>query len=114
MRFWLKCLVLLSAAPVLGCGSDAQSVTPPEVTAKRAVIQALEQIVESGQGGSEMGAALQEVDKLHSLDPDLAKEITDELTKMMGGSSQVDVKAKAQELLDKVKALPDTAAESGG
>jgi DNA-directed RNA polymerase subunit F len=106
MRFWLKCLVLLAAVPLLGCGSDAQQVTPPEVTAKEAVIKALEGLVESGQGGSEMGAALQEVDKLHSVDPELTKEIVDELTKMMSGTTQVDIKVKAQELLDKVKALP--------
>lgn len=111
MRFWLKCLVLLSAVPLLGCGTDAVEVTPPEVTAKAAVIKALEGIVESGQGGSELGAALQEVDKLHSVDPELTKEIVDELTKMMSGTSQVDVKAKAQELLDKVKALPTEGAK---
>jgi DNA-directed RNA polymerase subunit F len=97
---------LVSAAPLLGCGTDAQQVTPPEVTAKESVIKALEGIVDSGQGGSELGAALQEVDKLHSVDPELTKEIVDELTKMMSSSSPTDIKAKAQELLEKVKALP--------
>ena len=115
MRFWLKCLVLLSAVSVLGCGTDAQEVTPPEVTAKESVIKGLEGLIETGQGGSEIGLMMQEVDKLHSLDPELAKELANELQNMMSSPSPEGIKSKAAELLEKVKAL-DTggAAESGG
>ncbi len=106
MRFWLKGLVLLPMLAIVGCGTDAKEVTPPSVTAKEAVMAGLAGIVESGQGGSEIGAMMNEVEKLRPEAPELADELVKELTNMMSSTSQVDIKAKAQELYDKVKALP--------
>ena len=108
MKLAFRFLALVLVASVLGCegGSDPQDVTPPEITARDAVIAALEGIIkEGGAGGSEVGAVMEDIGKIQALDPALAKELEDAFMKMMSGTQGFDMRAKAQELLPKVQAL---------
>ena len=72
-----------------------------KVSPREAVKKALEGIVESGQGGSEIGAIMEDLKALSEEDAALAESLSADAQAMMGmGGDQV--KAKAQEMLDKL------------
>ena len=102
---WLRMLVLLCVAALTGCfGDDTQQVKPPEVSPKDAVKAALEDVAESGQGGSALGGIMQELSKLEESDPQLAQELRKETQTMMSSSMSPDqVKQKAKEMIKKLE-----------
>ena len=79
-----------------------ESVSAPEVAPRDAVRQVLEGIVESGQGGSEIGAVMTELDKLAAEDAALAEELKADAESMMTTMESGKIKAKAKEMLDKL------------
>jgi hypothetical protein len=98
--------VLLAA--VVGCGGsiDTESVTPPEVSPRDAIKTALNQMLESGAPGSEIGAVMTSINDLKQTDPALAdtlKADADELMGMMSRNNVDAMKAKAQEMLKKLE-----------
>ncbi len=100
---WLRMTVLAFVAVSVGCGGLTETeVEAPEVTAKESVRAALEYIAESGAGGSELGAALENIAELRKTDPEIADEIEKELTALMEGASSDQIQKKAKELIEKL------------
>ena len=98
---WMKVLLLLGFVAMLGC-SDAEKLTDAEPPVKERLKSALEGIAESGQGGSEIGALMNDLEELRKTDPDIATQLVDDATAMMSvGPDQI--KAKAQEMLQKLE-----------
>ena len=111
---WMGFLILLAAVVMIaGCGGpEAQSVKPTEVTPRDAVRQTLEGIAESGQGGSQIGTLLSDIDKLAAEDSALAADLkADAEPMMMGAMSSDAIKAKAQEMLGKLGGGGESAPE---
>lgn len=103
---WAKVLTLaICAALLVGCGgTGAESVKPPDLTPKEKIKEVLEGLIETGQGGSEIGVIMQEVEPLKETDPALASELEEAARTMMSsGMSGSQLKNKAQELLDKLE-----------
>ena len=99
---WLRTFVLVGFAAFIGCGDVSQDVTPPDTTAKERVKAALENVVESGQGGSEIGAIMEELKGLKESDPALAEELTQDAQSFMSTSLSSDqIKQKAKDMLKK-------------
>ncbi len=100
---WLKIAVFSCFVALIGCGDDSQEVTPPSTTAKESVKAALQNIVDSGQGGSEIGAIMEELKKLEESDPKLAAELmTDAESFMSTQLSSDQLKEKAKEMIKKL------------
>ncbi len=96
-------LILLVTVAMVGCGPQAEKVDAPEITPSQAIKTALEGIAESGQGGSEIGTLLGEIDKLAAEDAALADSLRPDAEAMMNGSLNSDqLKAKAQEMIGKL------------
>lgn len=101
---WTGLLMLAATVVMFGCGPQAESVQEVKVSPRDAVKQALEGIAESGQGGSEIGAMMGELDKLAAEDAALAETLkADAEAMMMGGMSSDQIKAKAKEMLGKLE-----------
>lgn len=103
---WMRFLILAGVVAVLGClgGNKGERVNAPEVSPKEAVKQKLESIVQTGQGGSAVGAIRKDLEKLRETDPAIAEELTKESSGlMMPGISPDDVKAKAKAMLQKLE-----------
>lgn len=112
---WLRLMLVFAVAAVLaGCGPRAQSVKPPEVSAKEAVTKALEGIAQSGQGGSEIGTIMQDLDRMKATDPQLAEALIEDANQMMSMSNPAQIKAKAQEMLGKLGAGGGGGQQEGG
>ncbi len=102
---WLRSMLVLAAVAVLvGCGPRAESVKAPEVSAKEAVTKALQNIAQTGQGGSEIGAIMQDLERMKATDPQLAETLIQDANQMMSLGNPAEVKAKAQEMLGKLGA----------
>jgi hypothetical protein len=100
---WIRLVILALVVAVIGCDSG-QKVTPPSVSAKESVKKALEGLVKSGQGGSEIGAIQQELKKLQGTDKALADELAKEAAGLMSTKITSDeIKAKAQAMIDKLE-----------
>jgi hypothetical protein len=97
--------VLVCFAALIGCGDQSQDVKPPDVTAKERVKQALENVVETGQGGSEIGAIMNELEGLKESDPALAEELMEDAQSFMSTQLSSDqLKQKAKDMLKKLEA----------
>ena len=104
--FWLRMLVLASFVGLIGCGGglETKNVKPPDVTVKEKIINMLEGIAETGQGGSEVGGVMQELEKLKETDPALAEELMQDADSMMSTRiSSSQLKSKAQDMIDKLE-----------
>jgi hypothetical protein len=96
-------LVLLVAVAIVGCQPGAESVTPPaEKTGADAVRETLEGVVQTGEGGSALGAMMDAIEQMKADDPETAAALEADATEIMGMSDPAKVKAKAQEMLDKL------------
>jgi hypothetical protein len=103
---WIRVITLLGIVAVLGCGSKGEKVTPPTVSAKDSVKKALEGLVESGRGGSEIGAIMRDLETLKATDAALAGElITDARGLMSTTLGRDEIKVKAQEMLKKLEGV---------
>ena len=98
---WMKILVVFGIVAIVGC-SQGEEFSNPEASAKDRVKQALEGIVESGQGGSEIGAIMEDIGELEKTDPELATQLGDDLTEMMASPGD-QVKARAEAMLKKLE-----------
>jgi hypothetical protein len=102
---WYRLVILVAIVAVVGC-DKAQKVTPPSVSFKESAKKALEGIVETGEGGSEIGAIQQELAKLGQTDKALADELINDANDLM--SMQLgpeERKAKAKEMIKKLDGL---------
>jgi hypothetical protein len=99
---WFRFLVLPVAVVIVGCRPGAESVTPPEVTPVDAVKKALEQVVESGRGGSEIGAMMNDLEAMKATDPQTAEALIEDAKALMSMSDSAAIKAKAKEMLGKL------------
>ena len=103
-----RVLLLVLLVGISGCGGsiDEESVTPPSVTPKDAIKAALEQVVQTGQAGSEIGGVMGDIEKLKSDDPATAAAMEQGVNELMtiGASNPAQAKKKAQELLQKLNA----------
>ncbi len=98
---------LLAAAlltGVLGCGGSIreESVTPPSITPQQAIKSALDQVVESGQVGSEIGAVMQQIEALKATDAATAAELEQDARSLMSMAPGESAKAKAKQMLSKL------------
>jgi uncharacterized lipoprotein YehR (DUF1307 family) len=99
----LRVIVVCCVVALLGCGDGGTTVKPPDTTAKDQVKQYLENIAETGAGGSEMGAIMEELKKLEESDPALAAELQEDAkTFMSTQNSPEQLKAKAKEMIEKL------------
>jgi hypothetical protein len=101
--FWIRVITLLGIVAVLGCGSKGQKVTPPTVSPKDAVKKALEDIAQSGQGGSAVGAIMSDLEKLKATEQAVAEELIKDANVLMSTNGEDQIKAKAQEMLKKLE-----------
>ncbi len=100
---WVGFVVLSVVLVLIGCGGPkSESVDAPKVSARDAIQKALEGIAASGQGGSEIGAMMGEIDKLAAEDAALAKDLKAGAQQLMSMSDSAKVKAKANEMLKKL------------
>jgi DNA-binding FrmR family transcriptional regulator len=88
-----------------GCGGGIQteSVTPPRVTPKEAIKSALDQVVQSGQVGSEIGAVMQQIEALKATDAAMATALEDDARSLMSLGSGEAAKTKAKQMLSKLQ-----------
>jgi len=110
-------LVLLGVIAVVGCGPSAQLTGSAQEETPTDIAKAtLEQIVESGQAGSEIGAMMVAFEEMRATDAATADALIEDGNAMMAMSSPDEIKAKAKEMLAKLggEAAPaaDPAAES--
>jgi cell shape-determining protein MreC len=101
---WLKFLFLACfAAAIIGCTDDTVKVTPPDTSAKESVRSALQGVADSGQGGSEVGAIMEELKKLEPTEPELAKELSADAADLMSTRNTSDqLKQKAKDMIKKL------------
>lgn len=90
---------------VLGCGSGIRekAVTPPSVTPKEAIKSALNQVVQSGQVGSEIGAVMQQLEALKATDAATATALENDARSLMSMGSGEAAKTKAKQMLSKLE-----------
>jgi hypothetical protein len=102
---WLKFLVLACfAATIIGCTDDTVKVTPPTKSAKESVKAALQNVADTGSGGSEVGAIMNELKKLEPTDPELAKELSADAQELMSTRNTSDqLKQKAKDMIKKLE-----------
>jgi hypothetical protein len=101
---WLRTFVLVCFAALIGCGDNTEAVAPPDTTARERVKAALENVAESGQGGSELGAIMEELKGLEESDPALAEELTQDAQSFMSTQLSSDqIKQKAKDMLKKLE-----------
>ena len=100
---WFRFLVLPVGVVIVGCRPGAGSVTPPpEVSPAEAVRKALEQVAESGRGGSEIGAMMNDLEAMKATDPQTAEALIEDAKALMSISDSAAIKAKAKEMLGKL------------
>jgi hypothetical protein len=99
---WIRLVILFAMVALIGCDKGTK-VTPPTTTAKESVKKALEGLVKSGQGGSEIGAIQQHLKKLQETDKALADELAKDAADLMSTkNSSDDIKTKAQAMIKKL------------
>lgn len=104
---WIRAALLCGVAALVGCGKGGEAVKAPDTTAKENIKRSLEGIAERGQGGSEIGAVMNELQKLKSVDAALAEELIQDAQAFMSTAlSSEQIKAKAKEMLGKLEKLP--------
>lgn len=100
---WIRLVILFAMVALIGCDKGTK-VTPPTTTAKESVKKALEGLVKSGQGGSEIGAIQQHLKKLQDTDKALADELAKDAADLMSTkNSSDDIKTKAQAMIKKLE-----------
>lgn len=103
-RAFILGVLVLAALGIGGC-SKGQSVTPPTVSPKEAIRTNLTQVAQTGQAGSEVGAVMQDIEKLKATEPATAKALEDDARQLMEMSgNQEAAKAKAQQMLKNLDA----------
>ncbi len=108
----LRFLVLLGAVAVVGCGPSAQlSGTAEEKAPSDIVKETLEQIAESGQSGSEVGAMMVALEEMRATDAATADALIEDGNALMATSDPEAVKAKAKEMLAKLGGQAEPAAD---
>lgn len=100
---WTGLLMLAVTVVMSGCGPQAETVQEVKVSPRDAVKKALEGIAESGQGGSEIGAMMSDLDKLAAEDAALAESLKADANALMGTMDSAQIKAKAKEMLKKLE-----------
>ena len=100
---WIRVAILCGVAAIVGCSDAGEQVKPPDTTAKDAVKKALEGVAKSGQGGSELGAMMNDLQKLKETDQAVAEELISDVTALMSEGNPDQIKAKAQEMLKKLE-----------
>lgn len=99
-----RVIVVACVVAILGCGDGGQAVKPPDTTAKEKMKQYLENIAQTGAGGSEMGAIMEEVKKLEETDPALAAELKEDAQAFMSTqNSPQQLKQKAKDMIQKLE-----------
>ncbi len=101
---WLKFVLLACfATAIIGCTDDTVEVTPPDTSAKESVRAALQNVADTGSGGSEVGAIMNELKKLEETDPELAKELSTDAAELMSTRNTSDqLKQKAKDMIKKL------------
>ncbi len=100
-----KLLTVVLLAGVVGCGGSVrtESVTPPSITPKEAIKSALEQVAQSGQVGSEIGAVMQHIEALKATDATTAGALESDARALMSMAPGEPAKAKAKQMLSKLE-----------
>jgi hypothetical protein len=100
-----KLLAAVLLAGVVGCGGSVrtESVTPPSVTPKEAIKSTLDQVAQSGQVGSEIGAMMQQIEALKSTDAATAAALEADARSLMSMGPGEPAKAKAKQMLSKLE-----------
>lgn len=102
---WLRVLALgVVVAAMTGCSDKGEVVKEKTYTPKESVKMALEGIIKTGQGGSEIGAMMQDIDKLRADNPQLADSLSKDGESMMSMSDASKVKALAKDMLKRLEA----------
>ncbi|MGM0490188.1 MAG: hypothetical protein ACQESR_25970 [Planctomycetota bacterium] len=104
--FWLRMFAVAGFVALIGCGGGPESkkTKSPEVAAKEKIKLMLEGIAETGRGGSEVGGAMQELEKLKETDPALADELMRDAESLMSPRmSSSRLKQKAGEMIEKLE-----------
>ena len=96
-------LMVLGAAVLVGCGAKPQfeggaDETSPEETVKTT----LEQMVQTGQAGSNIGEMMQALEKMKETDAAKAEALLEDANQLMSSPSSAAIKTKAKEMLDKL------------
>jgi hypothetical protein len=113
----VKCLARFSFLPiflamVVGCGPQSVPVEQPSQAQQEAVVRNLEMVAESGQLGSEMMEIQQSLEEMKATDSETATELLADLEEMESMTDPAGVKAKANEMLDKLGSGSSEPAES--
>jgi len=100
-------LLVLVVVFLIGCGGGPRSERVDPVSgpsAQQELRTMLERVVETGQGGSELGVVMEKIDALEKEDAALATALrsdADELMSAMGNTAAIQ--AKAREMLKKLE-----------
>jgi hypothetical protein len=100
----LKLVLMALLLGTLGCGGEVreEAVTPPSVTPKEAIKSALDQVVQTGQVGSEIGEVMQQIEALKATDAATATALENDARALMSMGSGEAAKTKAKEMLGKL------------
>ncbi len=103
----LRFLGLVLLATVVGCsGGDQEAVRAPELTPRNAIKKSLNQMLESGAPGSEIGGLMEGIEALKQNDPALASTLeadVDELMRVMSLDDPTGMQVQVEEMLMKLE-----------
>ncbi len=105
MMSWFRFFVLAAVAiGIVGCGGGVKErkIKIEEKTSEEVIKQYLNEIIKSGQGGSEFGLIIQEAAAMKKEHPEkaaLADELSKKAEAMMKEGTPDKIKAGAQEML---------------
>ena len=96
-------LTVLGAAFLVGCGPKPEFEGTAEKTdPEQAIRTTLEEIIQKGQLGSNVGAMMEAVAELKKTDSAKAEVLMKDVDELMASRGPQQVKAKAQEMLGKL------------
>lgn len=102
---WLKVLVMFAVlAAIHGCSDKSEAVVEKTYTPTESIRMALEGVAESGQGGSELGAMMADIDKLKETNPQLGESLSETGMKMMSTGDPAQLKSMAKDMLKQLDA----------
>ena len=91
----------MGIALIAGC-SEGEKGNEADPVGREYAIKALEGIIESGQGGSEIGLVVEELQKLKETEPELAEKLIEESNNLMSAENSDQLKERAQAMLDQL------------